>query len=154
MENASKALLIAVEVLIGILLLSLTVYLINMAQNFSEQIDGNIETRIIQEFNAKFEAYNHRNDLTPQDIVTLSNIVKDYNSRDNVYKTIKINISGVNKYKAKIEQGLTKDKAIEFMTEYAPQVNGDIVKQTRFTCVMNYDSDNGNINYITLTLNK
>lgn len=154
MENASKALYMAAEVLLGILLLTLMVALMTAVQNFSNQIDSNISTKLIAEFNAKFEDYNNRTNLTPQDVVTLSNLVKDYNSNeDEIYKKIEIEISNVSgRYKNAIRDNtLTTNQAIDFMNDYAPEINGDnTIKKTVFQCSMKYDDNTGTIEKIEL----
>ena len=99
MENASKALIMAAEVLIGVLVLSLMVYLfISFGSNASE-ISKQLEESKLSEFNSQFDKYNGKNDVTIYDIVTLANLAKennDYyelnNSTDgNYYVTIKLN---------------------------------------------------------------
>lgn len=155
MENASKALLMAGEILIGILLLFILVYFSGMAQDFSEEIDKNIEAKQIQEFNSKFDIYNNRDNLTPQDVVTLSNIVKDFNGKQNFYTQISIKIDGVDStYVKRIQQGFTQTEGAEFMKRYSPQQSGSTVKQTTFSCIMKYDINSGTINRIEISLNR
>lgn len=156
MENAAKALLMAGEILIGMLLLFLLVYFSNMAYNFTSEIDKNIAKRQIQEFNAKFEIYNNKQDLNPQDVVTLSNIVKDYNGREDFYTKIKISIAGVeSEYKRKIQQGFSTEEGANFMKRYAPEQKQDgTVGKTTFSCIMGYDMKSGTITKIELKLNK
>lgn len=156
MENASKALLIAGEMLIGILLLFLLVYFSKMASSYTNQVESNIAVKQIQEFNAKFEVYNNRNNLTPQDVVTLSNIVKNNNGKKDFYTQISISITGVeSKYKNRIQQGFSQEEGAEFMMNYAPkQDSPNLVKQSTFSCIMGYDMKSGTINKIELTLNK
>ncbi len=79
MENASKALIMAAGVLIGIMVLSLFVYLIftfgsNTARIYDEQAKQQLE-----EFNSQFTAYDGREDLTIYDVVTLANRAKESN---------------------------------------------------------------------------
>lgn len=81
MENASKAFIIAAEVLLGALLLTLIVFLFGAAGNFSNTVDKNIETKNINEFNAKFERYHKRKNLTAQDVITIANLAKEYNKK-------------------------------------------------------------------------
>lgn len=156
MENASKALLMAGEILIGILLLFILVYFSRMASSFTNQIDSNIATKQIQEFNAKFEKYNNKDNLTPQDIVTLSNIVRDYNGKKDFYTQISITITGVeSRYKNKIQQGFSQEEGAEFMTNYAPKADEEnLLQQSTFSCIMGYDVKSGTINKIELSLNK
>lgn len=101
MENASKALLMAAGVLIGVLILSLAVFLfINFGQQ-AEQIHGEITSNQLTQFNAQFNCYVGREDITIHQIVTLVNLAKEYNknyelSEDNEnYIDIKINTDSV-----------------------------------------------------------
>lgn len=94
MENATKALLIGGGILIGILILTIFAY---MFSNIGAISDIYLETQEEQDldvFNSKFNIYTNR-DLKIQDVITLNNLVKDYNS-DKAEKnaeriTIKIN---------------------------------------------------------------
>lgn len=84
MENASKALLMAAGVLIGVLILSLAVFLfINFGQQ-AEQIHGEITANQLTQFNAQFNVYEGRNDITIHQIVTLVNLAKENNKNYNV----------------------------------------------------------------------
>lgn len=156
MENASKALLMAGEILIGILLLFILVYFSSMANSYTSQVESNIAARQIQEFNSKFERYNNRDNLNAQDVVTLSNIVKDYNGKQDFYRQISISIVGVEtKYKNKIQQGFDEKEAAEFMINYAPRADEkNELKKPTFSCVMGYDIKTGTIGKIELSLNK
>lgn len=79
MENASKALVMAGGVLIGILLLSLAVYLfIDFGTTSAEINDKNAQQQII-EFNSKFTSYENKNDLTIYDVLTVVGYAKENN---------------------------------------------------------------------------
>lgn len=91
MENASKALIMAGSVLIGILIMSLAVYLFVDFGTTSAQInEQNAQTQITQ-FNSKFTSYQNRNDITIYDIITLAAYAKEnnkYYDNDNAYKIV------------------------------------------------------------------
>ena len=71
MENASKALLMAAEVLIGVLILSLAVYLyVSFGTTAAEVNEQNTQKQLVQ-FNTQFTVYQDRNDLTIYDIINL-----------------------------------------------------------------------------------
>ena len=94
MENASKALIMAAGVLIGIMVLSLFVYLIftfgsNTARIYDEQAKQQLE-----EFNSQFTAYDGREDLTIYDVVTLANRAKESND---TYDFGNLNVSNLQK---------------------------------------------------------
>lgn len=79
MENASKALIMAGGVLIGILLLSLAVYLfIDFGTTSADINDKNAQQQIV-EFNSKFTSYENKNDLTIYDVLTVVGYAKENN---------------------------------------------------------------------------
>lgn len=79
MENASKALIMAAEILFGIILISVAVLGYSSWRGFSENIHTNIENRNIQQFNNKFLQYNGRTDLTAHDIISVIKLADEYN---------------------------------------------------------------------------
>lgn len=89
MENASKALIIAGIILIGVLLLALMVYFFTSASGLRSAYSNNINNTRITEFNTKFTKYNitkeqyknsnGRDYVTIHDIVTLVNYAKEFN---------------------------------------------------------------------------
>ena len=85
MENASKALIMAGGVLIGVLILSLMAYLFVDFGSTSAEIHKQNEEKQIIEFNSKFTAYEGYKDkngnwqITIYDIVTLAGYAKENN---------------------------------------------------------------------------
>lgn len=77
MENASKALIMAGGVLIGILVLSLAVYLFANFGATAANIHSQIEEQQVVEFNAQFTKY--QQNATIYDIITLNNLAKQNN---------------------------------------------------------------------------
>ena len=77
MENASKALLMAAGVLIGVMLITTFVYLFVNASGFSEEYYEQQLALEQQKEYIKFEQYNGRTDLTAQDVFTIINLVKE-----------------------------------------------------------------------------
>lgn len=106
MENASKALIMAGTILIGILIIALFVYFFNSAYGLRKSYDDNISTTKMVEFNTKFTKYNitqtqydqsdGKNYVRIYDIITLGNLAKEFNSSnelnssDDEYITISI----------------------------------------------------------------
>ena len=81
MENASNALLIAGGVLIGILILSLAVYLFTSFGTTSAEINQRKARQQIVEFNTQYTVYANREDLTIYDIITVANMANQNNSQ-------------------------------------------------------------------------
>lgn len=79
MENASKALLMAAGVLIGILILSLAVYLFVSFGATSAEVHKQNEQNQIGQFNAQFTQYIGKDDITIYDVVTVANLATESN---------------------------------------------------------------------------
>lgn len=90
MENASKALLMAAGVLIGILILSLAVYLFFNFASTSSELHKEIEINQINQFNAQFTQYEGKSDITFYDIITITNLARD----NNEYKELTQDLDG------------------------------------------------------------
>ena len=83
MENASKALLMAAGVLIGVLILSLGVYLfVNFSQHASQTYDQIKEDQINQ-FNSEFVALQGKN-ITIYDVISVVRKAREYNEVNEV----------------------------------------------------------------------
>ncbi len=93
MENATKALLMAGGVLIGILVLSLAVYLYASFSHTYEQVnERNLSKKVIN-FNTQFTKYINREDLTIYDIITVVGYGKENNVKVKLNSTILNNLS-------------------------------------------------------------
>lgn len=131
MENATKALLIAAGVLIGVLILSVGVTLYTSLGSYIDSYQKEIDERAIQKFNEQFTRYINVEDgsadtkftLTIQDIVTVASIAYQNNQKyqlekyenDNYYVTVKILGEGnveeaINENAAKLLKELTEKK--------------------------------------------
>ena len=81
MENASKALLMAAGVLIGILLISLAVYLFVDFGSTSAQINTQNAEKQLTQFNSKFTSYIGKEGLTIYDVITVAGYARENNNR-------------------------------------------------------------------------
>ena len=79
MENASKALVMAAGILIGVLIIYLAVYLFVDFGTTSAQIHQQTEERQIIEFNSKFTSYEGKKGLTIYDVVTVAGYAYENN---------------------------------------------------------------------------
>ncbi len=81
MENASKALLMAASVLVGVVILSLAVYLYISFSGSANEIGKQMEEGQLQQFNNQFTSYVDKKDtLTIYDVVTVANLARDNNN--------------------------------------------------------------------------
>ena len=78
MENASKALLMAAGVLIGMLVISLAVYLFISFGSTSAEIHKQNEEQQIAQFNSQFVSYEEKR-CTIYDVVTVANLATENN---------------------------------------------------------------------------
>ena len=79
MENASKALLMAAGVLVGVLILTLMVTLFLNANNLAKEYDETKHEESVQRFNAYFLKYiGADKKLTIHDVVTICNYADKY----------------------------------------------------------------------------
>ena len=81
MENAVKALLIAAGVLIGVMVLSLGITLLDSLSEYSVDTQKQIDANARQKFNEQFTRYIDTN-LTIQDVVTAANAAYENNTKN------------------------------------------------------------------------
>lgn len=120
MENASKALIMAGGVLIGILIISLAVYLFTDFGSTSAQINAQNLQKQITEFNSKFTSYEGYKDkdgnwkITIYDIITLASYAKENNQyyEDTIEEQIDVKINN------KVIQDNTNDENQELISNY------------------------------------
>ncbi len=110
MENASKALIIAGAILLGILIVGLGMYIYQQAVGAMEGI--NFDTQQIQSYNAKFEQYEGRQSGTSA--IQLCNDVRAHNSSNQADATLQISITYGNIGTTKTEA--TLDTEVDFAT--------------------------------------
>lgn len=79
MENASKALLMAAGVLLGLMIISLAVLLFTNFGGTSSQIHDNIEQNQISQFNSQFTKYIGKNNVTIYDVISMANLATENN---------------------------------------------------------------------------
>ena len=89
MENATKALLIASGVLIGVMVISLGISLYVSLSEYVESTQDEITRQEIQEFNEQFTKYVEYT-LTIQDIVTAANVAYENNLETDYYVSVKL----------------------------------------------------------------
>jgi predicted porin len=73
MENASKALIMAGEIVIAILVIGLIVYINVLFGNFSVSMNSKISESKTAEFNNNFYVYSGRYNITAPEIATIIN---------------------------------------------------------------------------------
>lgn len=117
MENASKALIMAAGVLIGIILLSLMVYMFTNFAITSAEVHKENEQNQLNQFNSQFTSYVGKEGLTIYDVVTVANLATESNiyyeypqesgniPKDNSYISVILNNSQLSSNNKHIEKG-------------------------------------------------
>ena len=80
MENASKALIIAGEILIGIAILSLASYIFIQFGTFSSNLNTQISETSITQFNVHFTNYSEKANISAQDVASVINFANKSNT--------------------------------------------------------------------------
>ena len=88
MENASKALLMAAGILIGVTILVIAVFLFSSFSKFASTYEETSSESDITRFNNNFTKFVGRKDITPQEIATLLNFIKQGNYESDVVVSI------------------------------------------------------------------
>ena len=145
MENASKALIMAGGVLIGVLVISLAIYLFVDFGSTSARINKQNEQKQVTQFNTKFTSYADREGLTIYDVITVAGYANENNKyyQDNLdeYK-ITVILVGTGEIQNKLEEN--KYKWIE---DYASNSNNF----TYFNCKIEKYHENGRVSKISFT---
>ena len=147
MENASKALVMAGGVLIGVLIISLAVYLFADFGSTSAEINAQNADKQLTEFNSRFTIYEGIDTITIYDIISLAEYVKennDYYSGESE-KQISISISGISGFSGLSNiSNQQRQTLIEKCT-----INGEL---TYFRC-NRIDYNNGRVSNISFSKN-
>ena len=116
MENISKALIIAAELLIAVMVLSLLVYFFRGSSDFSRSYQSIKDNEEIDQFNKNFEKYTiARHEYNIRDVVTVINFARNYNSKQR-YADEHIEVYILNKDYTK-ESEISDEDIIELMEQ-------------------------------------
>lgn len=125
MENASKALIIAGAVLIGILIISMGVLLATTLQKTAKTYYTSMNTNEIQKFNSEitknFIIENGNTYITAQGIITLKNILNTETYKESKINSNISNIVGSNSDAKFLTTNGTENKEYEVKIEYSDQ---------------------------------
>lgn len=125
MENASKALIIAGAVLIGILIISMGVLLATTLQKTARTHYTSMSTNEIQKFNSEitknFIIENGNTYITAQGIITLKNILNTETYKESIINSNIRNIVGNNSDAEFLTTNGTENKEYEVKIEYSDQ---------------------------------
>lgn len=154
MENASNALIIAGGVLIGVLILSLAVYLFADFGSTSAEINKKTEEQQLVQFNSKFTTYEStEKKWTVYDVVTVAGYARENNKyyTDSESDGLVDNTYFENNYKITVRfesiNGTT-DNLQNYSTDYYNKAIQDdqknVTELPRYSCNITYH-DNGRV---------
>ncbi len=153
MENASKALLMAAGVLIGLMIISLAVFLFSNFGGTSAKIYEQVRENQIKQFNSQFTAYVDNTNVTIYDVVSMANLATQNNKEHGYSKKtaegkddyISVEMDGIS-----IEYGTEKEPSliqIEYNKYISEQVK-DIGRDTNlkiYTVTVDISSETGRV---------
>lgn len=154
MENASKALIMAAEILIGILILSLAVFLFTSFATTSAEIYKQNQENRLNEFNSQFTSYEGKDEVTIYDVITVANLATENNKyyefdkrleradgKDNYISVIFTNTkSSLTSYNGKTIENLDNNKY------------DDIIKQDLKNMVYSQEKDKSELTQYKVTV--
>lgn len=158
MENASKALIMAASVLIGVVIISLAVYLYITFSNSANEIGKQMEEGQLQQFNNQFTSYEEKKDLTIYDVITVTNLAIENNkyydlseaSDNNFYIKVKLGYIEL--------QGKCEDELSGYLKKYNKNVKsdpedsmGEKAKLQKYKCKVSFNENTGRVNLVEFT---
>ncbi len=137
MENASKALIMAAGILIGVLILTLAVVLFTNFGATSKGVYTQMEERQLTQYNAQFTVYSGRNDINVYEIISVASLAlennetyEEYTNYENEYK-VQIILSG---YSRTLHNSIKSPDVRNNMIENYSNAEGEL---TKFKCTRN-----------------
>lgn len=133
MENASKALLMAAGVLIGVLILSLAVFLFVNFGGTSARIHDTVQKNQLAKFNTQFTNYETKESVTIYDIVSVANLATE-NNRENQLQKKTAPTNGIDNYitvklKGRCIEGGENTEIKQLEEDYNKKIIEDINRQ-------------------------
>lgn len=157
MENASKALLMAGEVLIGIIIISILVWMFGKVQNVAEAYDETIAQREIVAFNNEYMKYITNNTeenatyIYAEDVVTIVNHARDWNAiTPNSDELIQVIINtGTDTITATATAENFNFNGVEFIEKYKLRDN-PTDPQYKFSCEVTLSETTGKVKTVMI----
>ena len=164
MENASRALLMAAGVLLGVMIISIAVALFSSFGDSSANIMSEIEKSQIAEFNSQFtKYYGIENGISSHDVVTIVNLARESNTRYevnnlNTYSDKSLYIQVDVKNITNIEKNYTETNLVQLMkgkeVKYKVVQDENIIVNPYMIDEINISETTGRVNYVKIIENK
>ena len=141
MENATNALLMAGGVLIGILILSLAVYLFTTFGGTASKVnDQNVQVQLTQ-FNEKFTKYEGISTNTIYDVITVAGLARE----NNLY------YDNNSDYLIQVFMGSTRLDNNSQLNNRGNLINSNL--DNFYDCTVSYNSSSGRVSEVRFTKN-
>mgnify|MGYP004619260125 FL=1 len=153
MENASKALLMAAGVLIGLMIISLAVFLFSNFGGTSAKIYEQVRENQIKQFNSQFTAYVDNTNVTIYDVVSMANLATQNNKEHGYSKKtaegkddyISVEMDGISiEYGTEKEPSLIQIKYNEYISEQVKNIGRNTNLKT-YTVTVAISSETGRV---------
>jgi len=149
MENASKALLIAAEILIGILILSIAVYIVMTIRSVTDTYQDRMSEQEVTKFNSYFFKYDGRTDILAQEIVSVVQYAQEFNNEKSLGPEINIFVDGVrytisrnytSEADKKTKMGNFNRRLIEFIQDnmHTLDASGNLIPK-KYSCIIDFN---------------
>jgi hypothetical protein len=159
MENSSKALIMAGEILIGILILTMGAMWIVSLREVTDSYETSMSALEIERFNTYFTKFEERDNIKAQEIVTVIHYAQEFNGRETGHNiTVRAtgyigsgavnNTSDNNRLMRFIEENMYE---IEPDGRIKKDVNGDPI-HVRFKIQLDYSEMGTNANRLLSTI--
>ena len=135
MENASKALLMAASVLIGVLILSLAVYLFTSFGSTSAELHKQQDEQRLEQFNTQFSSYEGKDGgITIYDVVTIANLATENNIYYDFHKKNEATVTGNDNYisvrlKKKVGQAIQIERGSDANTNDVRKFYNNLIQE-------------------------
>ena len=151
MENASKALIMVAGVLIGILIISLAVYLFVDFGTRASEVNSKVAEQQVVQFNNKFTSYEGKNDLTIYDVVTVASYAYENNLYyQDVLNEYKIEVYLANPVLRQIQDNINETK-ISLINSDKNSINSANLNLPTYSCKVTKYHNNGRVYKIQFT---
>lgn len=85
MENATKALLIAGGILLGMIVLAIGIYFIQNLSKTSSEYVSTLDTIELDKYNSHFNIFVNKDNISPQEIATIIGFTKEHDGQTEIF---------------------------------------------------------------------
>lgn len=164
MENASKALIMAASVLIGIMILTLAAYLFTSFSGRAREVEQQLADDQLNKFNSQFTTYEGKAGITIYDVISVAQLATSINKANELSKNDDSNDTSSYYVKVKlensyIEYGTENNNNDEIQKNYTEIIKNELEQMSvgklpNYNCSVSYNSITGRVNEVIFTKQK